>query len=327
MNKSRNQLQVEIQNLEKTLSEYKSLIKSTKHDLEEAKHNYEKSEDRIVKLIQEKEDLISKLNVSERHYDEAQKQYEERLASINEIAIQNKKKKEKWASNYESEQRAHSQTMEELVKIQTKLKETEMQFSSLKISTQAMKKLNADNDQRNSEINDQMIKIALENDRISREAATMKKLLEITKEECSKQISDLEKKIFIEEDRLRVEEKLVDMARVDAESIAMRWMEKYHKIFDENKANLETIRIMTHQISILKEELSQLNALINSERVFKEEVEMLLSEYKDLFYEWDKENKKMENDLQEADKNYRKVDRESKKKEKKIQELKGFQER
>jgi hypothetical protein len=327
MNKSRNLLQIEIQNIQKTVSEYKSLIKSTKHDLEEAKHNNENSEDKIVKLVQEKEDLISKLNISERHYDEAQKQYEERIASINEIAIQNKKKKEKWASNYENEQRAHTATMEELVKTQTKLKETEMQLSSLKISTKAMKKLSADNDQRNSEINNQMIKIAIENDKTSREAATMKKLLEITKEECNKQISDLQKKISVEEDRLRIEEKLVDMARVDAESIAMRWMEKYQKLFAQNTDNLEIIRVMNRQLTNLKEELSQLNWVIGEEQIFKEEIEMQLSEYKELFYQWDKENKKMEIDLQEADKNYRKIDRESKKKEKRIQELKGFQER
>jgi len=103
------------------------------------KKHLEKAEIEISKVNNEKDKLEANISTAERHYDHSQKLYEEKIAAITEISNQNKKKKETWASNYEKEQISHSETLEELTKTQTKLKETEMTLNNLKISTGAIK--------------------------------------------------------------------------------------------------------------------------------------------------------------------------------------------
>lgn len=133
MNKARNKNQIDIKFLEKKITELKSTISNKDIIINQLRHEYDNADAKLMILTQERDDLVSKLTISERHYDQAQKQYEERLASINEIAQQNRKKKENWASNFEKEQKAHAETMEELIKTQTKLKETEMALNNLKV--------------------------------------------------------------------------------------------------------------------------------------------------------------------------------------------------
>lgn len=100
----------------------------------------------------------------------------------------------------------------------------------LKVSTKAIKKLNTDNEERSNEINNQLIKLAIENEKQMREAITNKKLLQITKEECKRQIGDLEGKISKERDKLKIEEQLVIMQMEDAFSVSMRWQERYNAL-------------------------------------------------------------------------------------------------
>ena len=64
--------------------------------------------------------------------------------------------------------------MEELLKAQTKVKELENSLSSLKITTKALEKLNSDNDERNIEVNSQLLKLSIENERSLRDANTTK---------------------------------------------------------------------------------------------------------------------------------------------------------
>jgi len=217
--------------------------------------------------------------------------------------------------------------MEDLVKIQTKLKETEMALSSLKISTKAIKKMNNDNEERSNTINSELIKLALENEKNLREASTNKKLLQLTKGECDAHINDLQKKFSEQQQKLNQEEQLINMKKEDALSESMRFKEKYDNCYmlyialvEENKSNIK-------KVQTLATSQEGLNNVMHKELVVREELEMTLDEYKDLFNHSDKENKRLTKELQELDKDLRKADREDKKKAKEIGELKGYQER
>ena len=128
--------------LRNKIKENENIIHDKEQAIEGFKEEIDRLETKIAYMHQEKNDLQSMLTTSEfsfRHFDQSQKEYEERIASINEIANQNRKKKETWASNFEKEQKAHTATMEELVKTQSKLKEAENALNNFKISTKALK--------------------------------------------------------------------------------------------------------------------------------------------------------------------------------------------
>lgn len=138
-NKARNKLQSDIKVLENRIKDHENTIHQKELSIEELKEESDRLETKIAYLQQEKNDLQGLLTSAEHHFDQSQKEYEERISNINDIANQNRKKKEIWASNFEKEQKAHTATMEELVKTQSKLKEVENALNNLKISTKALK--------------------------------------------------------------------------------------------------------------------------------------------------------------------------------------------
>lgn len=138
-NKARNKLQAEIKLFESRIKDREQVIRQKDKAIDEFKEEIDRLETKIAYNEQQKNDLQGMLNTVEHHFDQTQKEYEERINNINEIANQNRKKKEIWASNFEKEQKAHTATMEELVKTQSKLKEVENSLSNLKISTKALK--------------------------------------------------------------------------------------------------------------------------------------------------------------------------------------------
>ena len=73
--------------------------------------------------------------------------------------------------------------------------------------------------------------------------------------------------------------------------------------------------------------IDKLNISNEEQQEKLEESQMILDEYKDLFYEIQQERNKLEVDFKEADTNLKRLDKETKKKDKSIKDLKGIQEK
>lgn len=306
INKSRNKLQGDIKFYEDKIDDLKRRISTSSINLEAIRNEIERADSEIMKLTNEREDLKSKITHAERHYDQSQKQYEEKISAISEVANQNKKKKETWANNYEKEMKSHSDTKEELIKTQTKLKEIEMTLNNLRISTKAIKKMNNDNEERNSEINNQLMKLAIENEKHMREAKTNARLLQITKEEWDRNINDLEHKIVEEKDRLKIKEQLIYMQMEDAFSLSIRWEDKYKLMLKKFGDLTEDTLSKTNHIAELNRVILNLKEQNYTLCSNLEQTQMILSEYEELFHITDKENIKLNQDILEQDKINRK---------------------
>jgi len=318
INKARNKTQADLKFYENKIKEIKGQLIQANDNLEGNRKQLERADIEISRLNNEKDNLNAKLANSERHYDQSQKQYEEKIIAITEISDQNKKKKEVWASNYEKEQRAHSETLEELIKTQTKLKETEMSLNNIKISAKSFKKMNSDNEERNVEINNQLMKLAIENEKHMRESKTNSKLLEIHKRESAKKISDLEDQIIHEKENLLRKEQTLNMSMEDAFSLTLRWEDKYRILqgkFDdlklEDQSNLE-------KIQKLEEELAEKTKTIEEINKELEEVKVKKEDFKNISNLKEKEILKLKSDLVEQDKNHRKQ---------KMKEVRGLQDK
>lgn len=165
VNKARNKVLTDSKFYERKVQELKLILSKNEDNTVNLKRQLERADIEIIKANNDKNELESNIANAERHYDHSQKQYEDKIAAITEISNQNKKKKESWASNYEKEQTLNSETQEELLKVQTRLKETEMILNTLKISSKVIKKLSNDNEKRNIEINHQLVKLAVQNEK------------------------------------------------------------------------------------------------------------------------------------------------------------------
>jgi chromosome segregation ATPase len=252
INKSRNKLQTEMASFNEKIKELKKRVSKSITTISSLRMDLERADNMIMQLRNESEDLNSKIILAERNYDQSQTQYEEKITALTEMANQNKKKKESWANNYEKEMKAHSDTKEELIKSQTKLKEVEMASNNLRIASKAVKKQSTDNEERNSEINNQLMKLAIENEQHMRDSKTKAKLLEIIKEECDKNIEDLEQKVVEEKDRLMAKEQLTYMQMEDAFSLSLRWEDKYKLLTKNLEASNEDSEKKADKIDELK---------------------------------------------------------------------------
>ena len=153
INKDRNKLQAELKHYDNLIKENEILIDAKEHTILSLKSEIEKIELRIVFVTREKEELSTKVLVAERHFDQTQRQYEEKLENLNDIIAQNRKQKDKWANNYEKEQRSHMITKEELVAVQAQVQDLEVNMNNLKSSIKILKRINKDNEAHSDEIN------------------------------------------------------------------------------------------------------------------------------------------------------------------------------
>ena len=153
INKDRNKLQAELKHYNNLIKENETLIVAKEHTILSLKSEIEKIESKIVSITREKEELLTKTLVVERHFDQTRKQYEEKLENLNDIIAQNRKQKEKWANNYEKEQRSHMITKEELVAVQAQVQDLEVNMSNLKSSINILKRINKDNETHADEVN------------------------------------------------------------------------------------------------------------------------------------------------------------------------------
>ena len=147
-----------------------------------------------------------------------------------------------------------------------------------------------DNEERNIEINNQLIKLAIKNEKNMRESKTNAKLLEIAQKESKRNIMDLEDKMINEKKKLKEKEQINNMEKEDAFSASLRWKLKY-AILEENftdlklinEENEEKIKKLTinfdkleEEFEIVKEKLEGTqNKLKDTEYLYKKEMEEL----------------------------------------------------
>lgn len=156
INKDRNKLQAELKHYDQLVKDNEVLIDAKEHTILSMKSEIEKIESRIVFVTHEKEELSTKILAAERHFDQTQRQYQEKLENMEEIIAQNRKQKDKWANNYDKEQRSHIMTKEELVNTQAQVQDLEVNISNLKSSINILKKINKDNEHHTDDINGQV---------------------------------------------------------------------------------------------------------------------------------------------------------------------------
>jgi len=147
-----------------------------------------------------------------------------------------------------------------------------------------------DNEERNIEINNQLIKLAIKNEKNMRESKTNAKLLEIAQKESKRNILDLEDKMINEKKKLKEKEQINNMEKEDAFSASLRWKLKYaileenftdlKLINEENEEKIKKLSInfdkLEEEFEIVKEKLEGTqNKLKDTEYLYKKEMEEL----------------------------------------------------
>lgn len=290
INKARNKLQKEMKYIEKKYSDVNALIEAKDHNINSLRDEVDKSEIKLNQIVHEKDELQQKLTANERTYDLAYKQFQEQLANIENISNQNRKQKEVWANNFQKEQKSHALTKDELAKAQATAKDLELTINNLKTSATALRKLNADSETRTTEVNSQLLKLAVENERSLRDAATSKKLLQVTKEECKLQIEAMESQVNEERSELHRLDQVIQMEKEDAFSNILRWHHKYLHLTASHSQLTEENNLNKVQIEKLKAKVAQAIDDQYNYLVTAEESQMLLDEFKTLFEIGNKEN-------------------------------------
>ncbi|CAI2364608.1 unnamed protein product [Moneuplotes crassus] len=295
INKARNKGKTELNVLEKKIRELQGLLDKSQEDQEMLTKRLENTTSELTKIHSEKEEVQNKLKDTERYHAHSIKQYEDKLSTAMEISAQNKKKKEAWAQNYEKEQSSHSLTMSNLTKLQTTLKETQLNLQTLKITTKSLESQTAAHISKTTTLNTSLIKSSLQNDKHLREIATLSKLLAHSKSALAKAQSNFAAQLASQSKSFLLKSSLSLMESEDLRSSLLRERRRVTELkakLEDQSLALEHEREKSKQ---MKEKTEKEEREGEEERVLLEEMQMVVDEYRDCYEEvsgkWKKERK------------------------------------